>query len=167
MESPETQLLTQVRWQFFGTLTFKSERLPERVRLGMYFALMRRVAYESRVYFPRLAWCLRQEQGEELGRRHFHFLLTGLPKRWVTKASCFYLMAQWERIGGGMARVTVFDQRLNGAGYITKCLGEFPDAGDRYESAKFESRHCDLMLSDAVWAILKARLNETERRLAH
>lgn len=167
MESPDIYILTQVRWQLFGTLTFKSERLPERVRLSMYFALMRRVASEFGVYFPRLPWCLRQERGEQFGRRHFHFLLTGLPKQAVTITTCFYIMAQWERMGGGMARVRVFDPRLNGVGYITECLGYAPDAGDVYESAKFGSRHCELMLSDAVWKILRSIRMRTERRLAH
>jgi hypothetical protein len=76
-------------------------------------------------------------------------------------------MDQWEKIGGGMARVHEFDSRLNGVGYVLKCLGEAPDAGDVYESAKFGDRRCELMLSDGAMAILKARLNETERRLAH
>jgi hypothetical protein len=76
-------------------------------------------------------------------------------------------MAQWERIGGGMARVEEFDPTLNGVGYVLKCLGYSSDPGDIYESAKFGGRQCELMLSDGAWAILRARLNETERHLAH
>ena len=167
METPEIHLLIQVRWQFFGSLTFKQERLPERVRLSMLFATLRAAAAEFRVYFPRLPWCLRQERGEQFGRRHFHFLLAGLPRHAVNPSTCFFLMAQWERIGGGMARVTVFDPTLNGAGYVLKCLGNSPDLGDIYESSKFGGRQCELMLSDGAQALLRARLNETERRLAH
>ena len=41
METGLTYTLQRVHWQFFGTLTFKSARLPERVRLSMFFALVR------------------------------------------------------------------------------------------------------------------------------
>ncbi len=167
METPELHLLTQVRWQFFGTLTFKQERLPERVRLSMYFAILRKAAAEFGVYFPRLPWCLRQENGEQFGRRHFHFFLAGLPRHAVNRTTCFFLMAQWEQIGGGMARVKEYDPMLNGVGYVLKCLGYGPDPGDLYESAKFGGRQCELMLSDGAWAILQDRLHVTERRLAH
>lgn len=166
MESPDIHILTQPYWQFFGTLTFRQERLPERVRLGMFFTLMRRVASEFRIHFPRLPWCLRQERGETFGRRHYHYLLTGLPQEAVTPATCFFQMAEWEKAGGGMARVHVFDQRLGGVGYVTKCLGS-PDGGDVYESAKFGGGHCELMLSDATWGILRSIRMRTERRLAH
>jgi hypothetical protein len=60
-ESPDLWLLCGVRWQFFGSLTFKQEK--------------------QHLYFPRLAWCRREELGELLGRRHYHFLLTGLRTR--------------------------------------------------------------------------------------
>src|ERR1019366_9492572 len=43
METALTYTLQKVHWQFFGTLTFKPEKLPERIRLGMYFALIRRL----------------------------------------------------------------------------------------------------------------------------
>jgi hypothetical protein len=67
-------------------------------------------------------------------------------------STCCYLMAQWEAVGGGMARVHVFDHRLNGVGYLTQCLEMGPDPGDLYESAKFGNRSCDLMLSDGAQA---------------
>ncbi|SVD87384.1 uncharacterized protein METZ01_LOCUS440238, partial [marine metagenome] len=41
MEDPYVYQLSRVKWQFFGTLTFKFERRPEKVWLSMYFALMR------------------------------------------------------------------------------------------------------------------------------
>ena len=40
METPELQVLNKICWQFFATLTFKGERLPERVRLSLFFALL-------------------------------------------------------------------------------------------------------------------------------
>lgn len=167
MESPDLYILTQVRWQFFGTLTFKSERLPERVRLAMWFATLRQVAKKFGVYFPRLLWCLRMEQGEQFGRRHFHFLIAGLPRHVVATQTCFLIMDLWGRMKGGFARVTIFDHSLNGVGYVSKCLGKGAEPGDVYESAKFGHRSSDLMLSHAVNRMLLARANETERRLAH
>jgi hypothetical protein len=157
MESPDIHKLRLIDWQFFGTLTFTSERLPERVRLSLYFALMRKVGKQFRVFFPSLLWCLRMEQGEMTARRHFHYLLAGLPRQVVNPASCFFQMQTWEKVGGGMARVHRFDSRLNGAGYILKCLGETTDPGDSYESAKFGGGHCQLMLSNAAEKVMLRR----------
>ena len=157
MESPDIDKLRRIDWQFFGSLSFKSERLPERVRLSVYFATMREVAKQFRVFFPNLLWCLRQEDGESTGRRHFHYLLAGLPRQVVNTASRFFQMATWEQVGGGMARVHRFDPRLNGAGYILKCLGETADGGDSYESAKFGGGHCHLMLSNAAERVIRLR----------
>lgn len=157
MESPDIHKLRLIDWQFFGTLTFKSERLPERVRLSLYFTLMREVAKQFRVYFPSLLWCLRMELGEMTARRHFHYLLAGLPRQAITISTCFFQMATWEQVGGGMARVSRFDPRLNGAGYLLKCLGETADAGDSYESAKFGGGHCQLMFSNAAEKVMLRR----------
>ena len=157
MESPDIHELRLIDWQFFGTLTFKSERLPERVRLSVYFAMMRKVAKQFRVFFPHLLWCLRLEKGEGTGRAHFHYLLAGLPRQAVTITSCFIQMNAWEQAGGGMARVHRFDPRLNGAGYLLKCLGESLDGGDLYESAKFGGSHCQLMLSNAAEKVILLR----------
>ncbi len=41
METAELHVINKIAWQFFATLTFKSERLPERVRLALFFALLR------------------------------------------------------------------------------------------------------------------------------
>ena len=157
MESPDIHKLRLIDWQFFGTLTFKSERLPERVRLSAYFALMRKVAKQFRVFFPNLLWCLRLEKGEATGRVHFHYLLAGLPRQVVTTTTCFLQMSIWEQVGGGMARVHLFDPRLNGAGYLLKDLGNSADAGDLYESAKFGGGHCQLMFSNAAEKVFLRR----------
>jgi len=125
--------------------------------VSMWFAFMRTLAKEFRVYFPRLPWCLRQEDGEATGRRHFHYLLAGLPRQVVNIAACYFQMATWEDLDGGMARVHRFDPRLNGAGYLLKRLGQSADAGDLYESAKFGGGHCHLMFSNAAERIIRRR----------
>jgi hypothetical protein len=77
MSTPVLHVLDKITWQIFATLTFKSERLPERVRLSLFFALLREFCVQFDLKFPYLLWRLRQEQGETLGRRHFRCLLAG------------------------------------------------------------------------------------------
>lgn len=161
MESPDVYQLTRIRWQLFGTLTFSSERCPERVRLGMWFAMCRKTAASFRLYFPRMLWCLRQEQGAVGGRRHFHYLLAGLPAKAVTISTCFAEMASWENLGGGMARVRVFNPTLNGVGYVSECLGMA--GADSYESAKFGWSSAGLMLSKGAEAMLRRVIREERR----
>jgi len=162
LESPDLLLLCGVRWQFFGTFTFKQERLPERIRQAMFNAAFRQLARAQHLYFPRLPWCRREELGEQLGRRHYHFLLTGLPARAANISACFFLMHTWEKLGGGMARVRLYNQAQDGLAYVTECLSG-PDA---YETSKFAEGLSHLTLSDGLWRMLRARPVMGERRLA-
>jgi hypothetical protein len=162
LESPDLHVLRGERWQFFGSLTFKSERLPDRVRQSMFHATFRQLAKELHLHFPRLAWCRREELGEHLGRRHYHFLLTGLPARAASIATCFFLMKTWEKMGGGMARVRLYDQGQDGLAYLTKCLS----GQDAYETSKFAEGLSHLTLSDGLLRMLRARPVMGERRLA-
>ena len=47
METADVYVLSKLRWQFFGSLTFRTERLPQRVRISMFFGLMRKAAKDS------------------------------------------------------------------------------------------------------------------------
>lgn len=150
MESADIYVLSKLRWQFFGSLTYRTERLPERVRLSMFFALMRKVAKDFRLYFPGMPWCLRLERGEIGSRLHNHFLLCGVPESAVSVATCFAMMRTWEKkLRGGHARVRVFDPRLSGVDYVAECLGY--EGADAYESAKFGTNGRELKYSNAVW----------------
>jgi hypothetical protein len=151
---PELFHLARIGWQFFGTLTFKQERLPERVRRALWFALVRTTAGRTRVHFRRVLWVLREETGARLGRRHYHYLIGGLPPGTAHPSECFAQMATWERLGGGMTRVYVFDQSLNGLAYITKCL----EAGLAHETGKFGREDVDLMLSHSTRALLRGHV---------
>ena len=65
-------------------------------------------------------------------------------------------MDKWEKLGGGMARIHVFDSRLNAGSYILKRNGfriDAVDVGDAYESAKFARKAYELMLADRVWKV--------------
>ena len=128
----------------------------------MFFAWLRIAAKQFRVYFPDLPWCLRIEDGEKTGRRHLHCLLAGFPPGVIHKTTCFWLMHQWEELGGGMARMRPFDPSLTGVDYIVKCLhGTF--GGDLYELDKFGLESCELTLSKAL--LLNAKRACDKRRL--
>jgi len=148
METGLTYTLQRVHWQFFGTLTFKSARLPERVRLSMFFALVRYICCWHKVPFRKCVWALRQEHGEITGRLHFHFLIAGLPLYAVQVATAMSIKAQWERIGGGMARVREYDSREQGLEYLLKCLNA---GANLYEVTKFSHSADEVMLSNSIW----------------
>jgi hypothetical protein len=144
---PEVSSLERVHWQLFGTVTFKSAQLPERVRTSMYFALARNLAGCLGLHFKQLLWCLRMESGETFGRLHFHFLVGGVPDWACNETTCLTVMKLWENCGGGFARCRLYDQGRGGLDYIVECLGM---GADLYESAKFGSGACELMLSESV-----------------
>ena len=166
METPELHVINKIHWQFFGTLTFRRERMLERWRLGMWFALLRLTAKQFETPFPKLLWVLRQEKGEQFGRIHFHYLLAGLDRRCANITTCHWLMNCWENRGGGMSRVHVFDPRLNAGSYMLKEQYGFNDhtlGGDHYESAKFSSQDCELMIANSVWKVAKRRFRKSNR----
>ena len=156
--NPEIYALSLIEWQLFATLTFKSEKLADGVRLKMFFALMRKQADHFGVHFKQTIWCLRTEAGEATGRLHLHALIAGFPQHAANTATCFSFMKIWEGLGGGMARVHVFSPLLNGVGYVLKGAEmEYQRAGgDFYETQKFGQR-CDVMLSESIFRVLEGR----------
>lgn len=162
---PELYALSLIDWQFFASLTFKSEKLTDAVRLKLFFALMRRQAESFGLHFLKTIWCLRTESGEATGRIHHHALIAGFPKHALTKATCFSFMKIWEQLGGGMARVTLYSPRLDGVGYVLKgCEEEYRRAGgDYYETRKFGGR-CDVMLSKSIFSVIEGRRSIGVRR---
>jgi hypothetical protein len=163
--NPEIYALSLIEWQLFATLTFKSERLADAVRLKMFFALMRKQADNFGVHFKETIWCLRTEAGEATGRLHLHALIAGFPKHARTTATCFAWMRIWEGLNGGMARVHLYSPLLDGVGYVLKgCEAEYQRAGgDFYETQKFGKR-CDVMLSESVFRVLAGRRQIGKRR---
>jgi len=151
METALTYTLQRVHWQFFGSLTFKSVKLPERVRLSMFFALVRCLCRWHKVPFRKCVWALRQEPGEIGGRLHFHFLIAGLPPYAVQVATCMSIKAQWETLGGGMARVREYDSRKQGLEYTLKCLNVTNGGANLYEVGKFSHSADEVMLSNSIW----------------
>lgn len=163
LENPVLHTLARVDWQFFGGLSFKQAKMPERIRLSMFFAFARRLARMGKLFFPDLPWCLRQEPGEIGGRLHYHFLIGGLPQRLANLSTVFFLLDAWKRIGGGHAKITEFAPTLNGVAYVSKCLGQDRIEADSYESAKFGWSTCQLILSSGLLDIAESRIRaETE-----
>ena len=155
VQNPELFPLSLVDWQLFCTLTFRQERLPERVRASIFFSLIRRTASNSGLHFKKVLWVCRQERGESFGRLHYHALIAGLPlqfKNWVT---CNSTEKLWAKFGGGHARVTEYNPTLTGVDYILKEGDEKARslaarwAGDYHELTKFGGS-CDLTLSESL-----------------
>jgi len=163
--NPEIFTLSQIEWQLFATLTFKSENLSDAVRLKMFFTLMRKQAKHFGVHFKSTIWCLRSERGEATGRKHLHALIAGFPPHAQTTATCFSFMRIWESLGGGMARVSLYSPLLDGVGYVLKgCAAEHQRAGgDFYEAKKFGGT-CDVMLSESVFKVIEGRRQIGKRR---
>jgi hypothetical protein len=163
--NPEIYALSLIEWQLFASLTFKSAKLADAVRMKMFFALMRKQAENFGVHFKKTIWCLRTEAGEATGRLHFHVLIAGFPQHAATTATCFSFMKIWEKLGGGMARVTIYSPSLDGVGYVLKgCEAEYHrTGGDYYETQKF-GKHCDVMLSESVFRVLAGRRQIGKRR---
>ena len=153
VEAPEAYHLRRIEWQLLGTFTFKSDRLPERVRKSMYFAWLRGLGRRVQVKFPDLLWCLRQEAGEIGGRLHFHHLVAGLPESVLCSSFTFELMSAWQKLGGGWARVVIYQHYRDGVGYVVKRLG-YPSAAEESFSGMFGSRLDDLTLSNSVRRVL-------------
>jgi hypothetical protein len=155
VHQPELMSLTLTEWQFFCTFTFRRDRMPERVRLSMFFALLRTQALNFGVHFKRLMWVLRREQGESTGRYHFHALIAGCPPHTVMAPTCFRFEQIWRKLGGGHPKVSIYNPTLDGVDYILKNGDELARslatrfAGDYHEITKFGGP-CDLMLSESL-----------------
>lgn len=149
MESALLHSLQRFEWQFFGSLTFRSAQLPERLRLKMWFSLMRETASWGHVSPNKLIWALRMEHGEVGGRLHFHFLLGALPGQYHVRERAFAMMGCWQAFGGGIVRVRPYKPVGDATGYIMKCLGI--EGANLYEGRKFSKTSESVLVSDACW----------------
>ena len=81
--------------------------------------------------------------------------------------TCFFLMDLWQQLGGGMARVRVFDPRLSAGDYITKQLDRNPDASlarGFHESGKLNWSDCQLTIANSVLRAAKRQIEEPRTR---
>lgn len=113
----------------------------------MQFQWMRRLAAmdqgerKGQAALRNLQFVIREEFGEHTNRLHWHALVSGLKPSLVRPTTCLFMMGYWEGIGGGMARVRVYDAAQDGASYLTKGLegkGDWTTSGaNAYEVGKF------------------------------
>ncbi len=156
--NPEKHLLDNIPWGFFGTFSFKSLRIRRSVPIEMFHATMRVQAGAFRVHASRFLWALRFELGELTARPHFHALIAVPPASAVSVATCFSFMRTWEKLGGGNARVRVFDAALPGVAYVLDGVDEaYRVCGaNLYELGKFGG-NCDVTLSMSLIRHLRNR----------
>lgn len=165
--------LSKIGWQFFCSLTLKKELRNDDWAVKKFFALGREVSSWNHIHFKSLVWCLRSEDGEATGRRHYHALLAGLPEHTIHRGTCFAIKKFWEYLGGGFARVYVFNPTLDGVGYILKGLDNLDEAQAKhtgvhslsqsiYEMGKFLPNR--LMLSKSFQGIVMKRMNIGDRQ---
>src|ERR1044072_1201044 len=121
-KKPELLPLSWIEWQYFCSFTFKSASLADRVRRSIFLAMIRKEASNCGVHFRKVLWCLRAEIGESAGRYHYHALITGLPRQYISLRGCRALESIWSSMGGGHADVRIFSPTLNGVDYILKPL---------------------------------------------
>lgn len=175
--------LQEVPWDWFGTFTFGLHKRPDPEALGRFLVSSKRppsrvVRYSIffqwlRSHFEKAAglkktiFVLRHERGEIGQRPHFHFLMV-VPPGMDTISQRFRMMAAWENLGGGFARIRSCHHKSGHLGevfahYVTKRCetghGGFGSSGaDKYESNKFEqSEWEDLKLSPALIQFLSDR----------
>lgn len=155
MESPEAMAIARVKWQLFGHHTFpaRDEGISAGRQLRAWFAFVREIARASGVPFKSVPWVLRPERGDLFGKEHFHSLITGLPAWNLSTPGRFAFMNTWESIGGGMARVALYDHTQAGVDYVCKCLGGM-SGGRTYEAGKF-GQTGELIYSHAAMALLR------------
>jgi len=149
MESGLLHTLQRYQWQFFGSLSFRSVKLPEAVRLKMWASLYRESASWCHVSEKKLIWFLRMEHGESTDRLHFHFLLGGHTGEYHLRERCFALMGCWQSFGGGIPRIRPYKPQGDGAAYLCKCLNVA--GANLYEGRKFSKEGESVKIADACW----------------
>ena len=155
--NPDSQWLSNFHWQVFGSLTFKQERMPKRIRLAMYYKYLRIMEKKLKLKKCSMHWVLRGEFGEHLGRFHYHYLLSGIPCRLVNLTTMFFLKDLWEKIGGGFARVRKFQPDLEGVDYVIKGLESTSLTGaNQYEFGKFDGNASELIVPAHTRKIARA-----------
>ena len=163
MALPESIILSRCRhWRVFGTGTFRSTVVPsEAKQRKLLFAFLYETAKMAGIPFRSLVWAARHERGEKFGREHYHWLIGATD--WVPSlGDMFRLNHLWNGLPKcGFSRNHLFDQRLNGVEYVTKCLsglaGRDSVGGDFYESSKFSLRGSEVTLSNSLARLVGGR----------
>jgi hypothetical protein len=147
--------LARIRWDVFGTLTFRSVPSPKKA-YGRAWALMRLAAELVQRPYSQLLIALRAEYGEKTGRFHFHFLLGGTQARnEITLAH--QLEHRWFGMfgQGAISKCRPYDRSRAGVAYVTKCLGSKTWGANHYELGKFNLADT-VTLSRSVFRVIRS-----------
>ena len=146
--------LARIRWDVFGTLTFRSVPSPKKA-YGRAWALMRQAAELVQRPYSQLLIALRAELGEMTGRFHFHFLLGGTHTRnAITLAR--QLEHRWFGLfgQGAISKCRPYDRSRAGVAYVTKCLSPGNWGANAYELKKFNLADT-VTLSRSVFRVIR------------
>ncbi len=140
--------LARIRWDVFGTLTFKGCVPRRRIAYGHAWRHFRQAAELTQRPYAQLLIALREELGELNGRFHFHYLLGGThPRNAITLSH--RLEYAWKGQTGAYAKIRPYDCSQAGVAYVTKCLS----GADVYEMNKYISADA-VTLSDSVYRVI-------------
>lgn len=146
--------LARIRWDVFGTLTFRSVPSPKRA-YGRAWTFMRQAAELLQRPYSQLLIALRAEHGEMTGRFHFHFLLGGTNAR-NTITLAHQLEHLWFGLfgQGAISKCRPYDRSRAGVAYVTKCL-KGTEGANRYELNKFNLADT-VTLSRSVFRVMRS-----------
>jgi hypothetical protein len=143
----EAYHLFRFAWQIFGHVTFAQIEISHHKRVTMLFAAMASSFDVHGLKFKNAVWVRCEETGKlRRPMPHIHLLIAGIPARIDIEKFCQCLARQWRRVGGGIHKITPYDPKLDGAGYVAKRAGGFNG---------FSRETCDLTFSPAALAYLK------------
>ena len=152
--SPDALAVRKLDWDFFVTLTHKTERSrwdsPSQKRQAHRFAAwVYRVCRSFRIKPRNFIWVRRCEVGRG-GRDHFHVLIR-LPARLRSniRTTRYRLKNIWEtKLGYGIADVRAVKANEGVSGYIAKKASEYEEArfsNERYRSVVFSRAALNLL----------------------
>lgn len=128
MSAVDLVILERVKWDWFVSCTVKTRNAGDVYLSRKAFALLRWIARQNSVYFPRLPFALRIESGVSPDHRHFHFLVGGL--RNTGTSMRFKTIDRWCYLVGtknpenprGTCRVRLYDGSRGAACYLISVL---------------------------------------------
>lgn len=148
---PEYIRLRKVPWQIFATLGFDSRAAAVSFGKTAFLAWIRTLAKSQRGYFRKVLFVYRLENGKSGDHWHYHALVGGLGV--LPPGFCAFADASWKQFSKQFARITQFDPRRDGVGYILKAPGG--------HASPYKLRDEELLaptLSDSVQAYLRCRI---------
>ena len=128
MSAVDLVILERVKWDWFVSCTVKRRDASDIYLTKKCFALLRWLARQNSVCFPRLPWALRIESGVSPDHRHFHCLIGGLLHTGISMRMaainrwCYMVGTKNPENPKGTCRVRLYDGSRGAACYLTSAL---------------------------------------------